>query len=383
MASISIIGASGAVGSTLATHILRSGLLQQGDRLQLVARGVDSSSMKLLSMRVDLLDAFDDQGVNVEVVASIEDVDADIVVVCAGVSSKLLDRRNWGKANRDIYESIAETCSRRSPDAFFIVVSNPVELAVRIFSDKLGRERVIGMGAEQDSLRFSRAIARDLGISRHDISASVLGEHGQAMVPLWSSVELNTMDERLLARLDAMRVQSKAASLTQRVAKLKSDVQNLLQDGLINEAYEATRRELPDARIFVQPFITWSTIHSTPNATANATLRFLTALFSKKEQQLHGQVLLMGDFAGIHGVCGVPVTVDSDGWQVRQVDSLTDEERSSISQAVSSIEKYVTETRSTPSDLPLLQMPEASPINAISTIPAEGIFHESASLCTA
>ena len=95
MACISIIGASGAVGSTFAAHVLRSGLLRQGDRLQLVARGVDSSSTKLLSTRIDLLDAFGDQGVDIEVVANIEDVDGDIVIMCAGISSqaKLIDRR--------------------------------------------------------------------------------------------------------------------------------------------------------------------------------------------------------------------------------------------------------------------------------------------------
>lgn len=54
MACISIIGASGAVGSTLAAHVFRSGLLGQGDRLQLVARGVDLSSTKLLGTRIDL-----------------------------------------------------------------------------------------------------------------------------------------------------------------------------------------------------------------------------------------------------------------------------------------------------------------------------------------
>ncbi len=96
--------------------------------------------MKLLSMRIDLMDAFDDQGVGIEVIANIEDIDGDIVVVCAGVSSqeKLIDRRAWGRANRNVYESIAETCSRKVPNAFFVIVSNPVELAVRIFSERLG-----------------------------------------------------------------------------------------------------------------------------------------------------------------------------------------------------------------------------------------------------
>jgi malate dehydrogenase len=268
MACISIIGASGAVGSTFAAHVLRSGLLRQGDRLQLVARGVDSSSTKLLSTRIDLLDAFGDQGVDIEVVANIEDVDGDIVIMCAGISSqaKLIDRRDWGRANLDLYEKIAGICAQRVPDSLFIIVSNPVELAVLIFSEKLGRNRVIGMGAEQDSLRFARAIAHDLGMSRHDVFASVLGEHGHAMIPLWSSVELNTADERLLADLESMRVRSGAAPLDQRVSELKERVFELLEEELINEAYEITRQSLPDARIFVQPLITWRTIHSTPHA---------------------------------------------------------------------------------------------------------------------
>jgi len=75
--------------------------------------------------------------------------------------------------------------------ALFIVVSNPVELAVKILSSAIDRERVIGMGAQQDSLRFARAIAVDLEISPHDVRASVLGEHGLGMIPLWRSVELH------------------------------------------------------------------------------------------------------------------------------------------------------------------------------------------------
>ena len=347
MACISIIGASGAVGSTFAAHVLRSGLLRQGDRLQLVARGVDSSSTKLLSTRIDLLDAFGDQEIDIEVVANIEDVDGDIVIMCAGISSqaKLIDRRDWGRANLDLYEKIAEICAQRVPDSLFIIVSNPVELAVLIFSEKLGRNRVIGMGAEQDSLRFARAIAHDLGMSRHDVFASVLGEHGHAMIPLWSSVELNTADERLLADLESMRVRSGAAPLDQRVSELKERVFELLEEELINEAYEITRQSLPDARIFVQPLITWRTIHSTPHATANATLRFLTELLANNQRPLHGQVLLSGEFSEIQGVCGVPLDINNDGWRVRPVKPLLEEEESKISFAAASIERYVSEVR--------------------------------------
>src|SRR6202453_1186672 len=143
--SISIIGASGAVGSMLAVHVLRGGVLKSADRLQLVRHGALSSSAPLLSNRIDLLDAFDAEGVDVEVVANVEDVDGDIVLICAGVSlpGMLIDRRDWGKANLVLFEQIAEACYRRVPDALFIIISNPVELAVKVFSEKLGRERVI------------------------------------------------------------------------------------------------------------------------------------------------------------------------------------------------------------------------------------------------
>lgn len=341
--SISIIGASGAVGTTLAGHILRSSLLRSGDRLQLVARGVESSSAKLLSTRIDLMDAFDDEGVDIEVVANIEDVDADIVVVCAGISTraKLIDRHDWGRSNLALYERIAETCAQRVPESFFIIVSNPVELAVSIFSEKLGRERVIGMGAEQDSLRFARAIASDLGVRRDTVLASVLGEHGQAMVPLWSTIQVSNPNAHLVSEIERIKELSTARSLEQRVAELRSQVLDLMHMGQINEAYEATRRALPDARIFIQPLITWHTMQSTPNATANATLRFLIASLSDTPHSLHGQVLLSGDVLDIDGVCGVPVHVSRQGWSINSMQNLPHVEEERIRQAAGSIQTYL------------------------------------------
>jgi malate dehydrogenase len=341
--SISIIGASGAVGSMLAVHLLRSGLLKTADRVQLVGHGILSSSALLLSNRIDLMDAFDDEGVDVEVVANLEDIDGDIVLICAGVSlaGNLIDRRDWGKANLILFEQIAEICCRRVPDGLFVVVSNPVELAVKVFSEKLGRERVIGMGAEQDSLRFARAIAHDLGISRQYVVASVLGEHGQAMVPIWSSVQLKSTDERLSNELAGMKEQSAILPLAERVIKLRAKVLEFIEAQQVSEAYETTRQALPDARIFVQPLITWRTMHSTPNATANSTLRFLTAALADNANPLHGQVSLRGEFLGIEGVCGVPIAMSCHGWKVDAGYSLSPEEQDRVLQAARSIDMYV------------------------------------------
>src|SRR5215469_3682057 len=223
---IAILGASGTVGTALAAHILRAKLLEPADQLLLVGRGVLATERKLLGIRTDLIDAFDDERVRIEVVSDVSEVEADIVVVAAGVTASYATqtRRDLGVANRGIFEHLAEQCLPRLTQALFIVVSNPVELAVKIFSLAIDRKRVIGMGAQQDSLRFARAIAADLGVSRHDVRATVMGEHGPAMIPVWSSVELMTDDPMTADRLDDLCSRGAQSSLETRVGTLRSEV---------------------------------------------------------------------------------------------------------------------------------------------------------------
>jgi malate dehydrogenase len=151
------------------------------------------------------------------------------------------------------------------------------------------------MGAQQDSLRFARAIATDLGLSRQDVRASVFGEHGQAMVPLWQSVELLTDAEGPKAAFAALEAKASAAPLKARVERLSQEVDGHLAKGDIAAAYRATARALPDARIFVEPHITMKSIRSTPNATANATVELIAAFLAADGRTVHGQVQVMGE----------------------------------------------------------------------------------------
>jgi malate dehydrogenase len=352
--SVAIIGASGAVGSALAAQMLRSQMLEPADRLQLVGHGASRSEAKLLGTRIDLLDAFDDERVDVEVVPKICDVDADIVIVAAGatVSPQCRTRRDLGVTNRLIFEQIAEECADRVPEALFIVVSNPIELAVRILSSKLNRRRVIGMGAQQDSFRFARAIANDLAISRHDVRASVLGEHGQAMVPIWSAVELLTSSSPLRDALDTLKQRSAVVPLRQRVVMLQTEVSQLVEAGCILDAYDATRQSLPDARIFVEPFITAHTMHSTPNATSNATLYCLAAALANDRRRVHGQVRLEREVLDLQGVCGIPLTLSHDGWHQESLDWLDDVEKEHLRQCVASINEFIAAILSQPPGRP-------------------------------
>jgi nucleoside-diphosphate-sugar epimerase len=135
---IAILGASGAVGSMLAAQLLRENLLEPDDRVLLVGHGKSSSEPRLLSVKMDLLDAFDDRRVYIDVVPDIMGFEADIVVVAAGAtaSAEVQNWRDLARANLPIFRQIADECVARLPDAIFIVISNPVELAVQVEHDR-------------------------------------------------------------------------------------------------------------------------------------------------------------------------------------------------------------------------------------------------------
>ena len=343
--TIAILGASGAVGSALSAHILRSNLLEPGDRLQLVGHGEADSTARLLAIRVDLLDAFDDHRVLIDVLPDVSSSNADLVVVAAGVHMppSCTDRREMGRASLPLFQHLADQCAQHLPSAAFIIVSNPVELAVKIFSLAIGRKQVIGMGAEQDSLRFARAIARNLGVSRHEISAGVWGEHGHNMVPLWSSVRLRSRDSARNNALEELKAQATSQPLPIRVQQLQSQVQSHLASSELKKAYQLADESLPDARIFVEPFITYSAIHSTPNATANAVLNCVSAWKADDDRTLHAQVTLAGEFNNMVGVCGVPVGFGPAGWRLDLYDNLSPAEAAQVHDSFHAIQKFLDE----------------------------------------
>jgi malate dehydrogenase len=288
------------------------------------------------------MDAFDDERVGIEVVPGVSDIEADIVIVAAAVmSSTTLTRRDLGGANRVIFEQIADQCVARLSDAFFLVISNPVELAVKIFSLAVGREHVIGIGAQQDSLRFARAVAADLGVSRHEVHATVMGEHGSAMIPLWRSVGLRRDDPRAADRLSGLCARGAEFPLEDRVEALRSEVSQLLSEERIAESYTLTQRALPDARIFIEPSITVHCLRSTPNATANATLQCVAAALANDRRRIHGQVDLRGEVLGLNGVCGIPLTIGKNGWRPEPLDWLEPDEISAVRISTESIEQFI------------------------------------------
>jgi malate dehydrogenase len=122
-----------------------------------------------------------------------ETAGSDIIVITAGLARKPgMSRDDLLAANGDIVKKVAEETGKRSPRAFMIVVTNPMDVMAFVAMKACGfpRERVIGMGGVLDSARFRAFIAMELGVSVENTHAFVLGGHGDTMVPLprYSSV---------------------------------------------------------------------------------------------------------------------------------------------------------------------------------------------------
>lgn len=143
-----MLGATGDVGRQVCSQLIERRVLPPTSRLQLVGRRGGGSERAAHGLRADLIDAYDEHAPLIDVALDPADV----------------------------------------------VVSNPVELGVRVLADALGRHRVIGMGAWLDTLRFRREIAVSSGLRRHRIGGFVGGAHGPDLVPLWSTVRISGLD---------------------------------------------------------------------------------------------------------------------------------------------------------------------------------------------
>lgn len=112
---------------------------------------------------------------------------SDIVIIAAGLARKPgMSRENLLIHNTSIISFVSQQAARYSPEAFFIVVTDPLDVMTYVSAQVTGlpRERVMGMAGVLDSARMSAFIAEELQVSVADVQACVLGGHGETMVPL-------------------------------------------------------------------------------------------------------------------------------------------------------------------------------------------------------
>jgi malate dehydrogenase len=224
---IALIGA-GMIGGTLA-HL--AAIREMGDIVLFdIAEGIPQGKA------LDLAQAGPVEGYDVELKGTNDYADiagADVCIVTAGVARKPgMSRDDLLGINLKVMKAVGEGIKTHAPDSFVICVTNPLDAmvwALREFSG-LPHERVVGMAGVLDSARFRHFLAEEFGVSVEDVTAFVLGGHGDTMVPI---VEYSTVAGIPIPDLIKMgwSTQEKIDAIVQRTRSGGGEIVALLKTG--------------------------------------------------------------------------------------------------------------------------------------------------------
>jgi malate dehydrogenase len=154
-----------------------------------------------------------------------ESTESDVVVITAGVPrTGDMSRDDLVSTNEKIVAQVTEAAVVQSPEAILVVVSNPLDAMCHVAKNVSGwpKERVFGMAGILDTARFSTFIAWETGASVKDVTAMVLGGHGDQMVPVVSATTVGGVPLRKLAGEDAIQ------AMVERTAKGGGELVKLL-----------------------------------------------------------------------------------------------------------------------------------------------------------
>src|SRR6056297_615466 len=162
---------------------------------------------------------------------------SDVVIVTAGLPRKPgMSRDDLIGVNSKIMTSVAEGIRDNAPNAFVIVISNPLDAMVTLCQKVTGfpAERVMGQAGVLDSARFATFIAWELGVSVKDVSAMTLGGHGDTMVPLVRYANINgipVMEQLEKKYGSAEKAKEVMDAMVERTKKAGGEVVALLKTG--------------------------------------------------------------------------------------------------------------------------------------------------------
>jgi len=224
---IALIGA-GQIGGTLA-HL--AGLKELGDVVLFdIADGIPQGKGLDIAESAPV-NGFDAKFSGASDYAAIEG--ADVVIVTAGVPRKPgMSRDDLIGINLKVMEAVGQGIKQYAPDAFVICITNPLDAmvwALQKFSG-LPPQKIVGMAGVLDSARFRHFLADEFGVSVEDVTAFVLGGHGDDMVPLarYSTVAGVPLPD--LVKL-GWTTQEKLDAMVERTRKGGGEIVNLLKTG--------------------------------------------------------------------------------------------------------------------------------------------------------
>jgi malate dehydrogenase len=224
---IALIGA-GQIGGTLA-HLI--GLKQLGDVVMFdIAEGVPQGKSLDLAQSSPV-DGFDAKFIGVNSYEAIEG--ADVCIVTAGVARKPgMSRDDLLSINLKVMEQVGSGIKKYAPDAFVVCITNPLDAMVWALQKTCGlpKQMVVGMAGVLDSARFRYFLADEFNVSVEDVTAFVLGGHGDTMVPLprYSTVAGIPLPD--LVKM-GWTTQARVDEIVKRTANGGAEIVNLLKTG--------------------------------------------------------------------------------------------------------------------------------------------------------
>lgn len=229
---------------------------------------------------------------------------SDIVLITAGVARKPgMSRDDLVQINQGVMKAVATEIARTSPNATIIVLTNPVDaMTYTVFKESgFPKQRVIGQSGVLDTARFRAFIAEELNVSVKDISALVLGGHGDTMVPLIRYASVGGVP------LQSLIPEQRLEEIVQRTRVGGGEIVNLLGNG---SAYYAP---------------------------AAAMVEMAEAILKDQKRVLPAIAYLEGEY-GYEGIyLGVPTLLGADGIEKIFELELTEDEKTALDQSADAV----------------------------------------------
>lgn len=324
---IALIGA-GMIGGTLA-HL--AGLKELGDVVLFdIVDGIPQGKALDLA-ESSPVEGFDAKLSGTKSYAGIRG--ADVVIVTAGIPRKPgMSRDDLIGINTAVMEQVGAGIKKYAPNAFVICITNPLDVMVGILRDACGlpHNKVVGMAGVLDSARFQYFIAEDLNVSVEDVTAFVLGGHGDSMVP---SVRYSAVAGIPLPDLIKMKwtTQKRIDEIVQRTRMGGGEIVNLLKTG---SAYYAP---------------------------ASSAIAMAESYLKDKKRVLPCAAYLKGEY-GVKGIyVGVPVVIGAQGVERIVEIKLDSTERSMFRKSVKAVQTLVAVTKKLQRDVAKGKAAKAAP----------------------
>jgi malate dehydrogenase len=299
---VTVVGA-GFVGATTAQRIFEKGYTD--------VVLVDIVEGKPQGVALDMLESGPVVGTDAQIIGTNsydETADSDVVVITAGLPRKPgMSRDDLLLTNQKIVGSVTAEVAKRSPNAILIIVSNPLDAMVQEAFKISGfpKERVVGMAGILDTARFRTFLAQELNASVTNVSAYVLGGHGDTMVPLIGSTTVGGVP----------------------VAKL-------IEAGRLEEIVQRTR----DGGAEIVALLKTGSAYYAPSA---AVTQMVEAILLDRKEILPCAAYLEGEY-GINGLyAGVPVKLGAAGVEEIIEVELTDAESTALKASADSVQELV------------------------------------------